>query len=52
MVEPPGIAPGSKSLIARAFISIDQPKLDPSNIGTKGYGEKKRLDPDAGKARV
>ena len=45
-MEPPGIAPGSRSLISRAFISIDRPKPDPSNIGTKGYGVKNRMNFD------
>jgi hypothetical protein len=36
MVEPPGIAPGSSPLIARAFISIVRPKPDPLNIGAIG----------------
>jgi hypothetical protein len=36
MVEPPGIAPGSNPLIARAFISIVRPKPDLGNIGAIG----------------
>jgi hypothetical protein len=37
MVEPPGIAPGSSLLIARAFISIVRPRPDGMNIGAKGW---------------
>ncbi len=37
MVEPPGIAPGSETLIACAFIPIVEPKPDPANIGWQGY---------------
>jgi hypothetical protein len=47
MVEPPGIAPGSNPLIARAFISIVRPKPDPGNIGAKGYRFQKRLEKSA-----
>jgi hypothetical protein len=60
MVEPPGIAPGSNPLIARAFISIVRPKPDLGNIGAKGYRFQKRLekksraveDPDCGSRAV
>ena len=37
MVEPPGIAPGSETLIACAFIPIVRPKPDDPNIGRQGY---------------
>jgi hypothetical protein len=36
MVEPPGIAPGSNPLIARAFISIVGASPDGGNIGAIG----------------
>ena len=36
-MEPPGIAPGSETLIAYAFIPIVGPKPDPPNIGRQGY---------------
>jgi hypothetical protein len=36
LVEPPGIAPGSSPLIARAFISIDRASPNPLNIGANG----------------
>ena len=36
MVEPPGIAPGSSPLIARAFISIVRTDPDPPYIGEMG----------------
>ena len=36
MVEPPGIAPGSSPLIARAFISIVRTSPHLPNIGPKG----------------
>jgi hypothetical protein len=44
MVEPPGIAPGSNPLIARAFISIVGASPDPANIGAKGYWFQSRLE--------
>jgi hypothetical protein len=37
LVEPPGIAPGSSPLIARAFMSIVGASPDRINIGSKGY---------------
>ena len=37
LVEPPGIAPGSETLIACAFIPIVRPKPNPPNIGRQGY---------------
>ena len=43
MVEPPGIAPGSETLIAYAFIPIVGPKPDPANIGRQGYEVKNRV---------
>ncbi len=43
MVEPPGIAPGSSSLITWAFIPIAAPKSGPFNIGVFA-GEGKAAD--------
>ena len=40
MVEPPGIAPGSSPLIARAFISIVRTSPNPPNIGARACGMK------------
>ena len=36
LVEPPGIAPGSSPLIARAFIPIDRTNPNRPNIGPRG----------------